>query len=72
MLGLRVVLRHGLHYADAPSAYRPSSCARHALRWDSTAILSCMSRVMPYAAATFSEVMPMGSRQLRACSLAST
>mmetsp|Transcript_3368 Transcript_3368/g.6272 ORF Transcript_3368/g.6272 Transcript_3368/m.6272 type:complete len:231 (-) Transcript_3368:111-803(-) len=54
------------------SAYRPSSCARHALRWDSTAILSCMSRVMPYAAATFSEVMPMGSRQLRACSLAST
>mmetsp|Transcript_70736 Transcript_70736/g.216814 ORF Transcript_70736/g.216814 Transcript_70736/m.216814 type:complete len:246 (+) Transcript_70736:210-947(+) len=48
---------------------RPAFWAATARRCDSAAILSCVSREMPYFAATFSEVMPIGMRHEPAISL---
>lgn len=48
------------------SRKRPEACAAAARLWERRATLSWASRVMPYFSATFSEVTPMGMRQLAA------
>mmetsp|Transcript_3178 Transcript_3178/g.8233 ORF Transcript_3178/g.8233 Transcript_3178/m.8233 type:complete len:203 (+) Transcript_3178:829-1437(+) len=54
------------------SANLPLACAASAFACDSTPIWSCSSRVMPYRSATFSAVMPMGTRHCAASGLDTT
>mmetsp|Transcript_45355 Transcript_45355/g.112650 ORF Transcript_45355/g.112650 Transcript_45355/m.112650 type:complete len:202 (-) Transcript_45355:444-1049(-) len=54
------------------SLKRPVFCAVAAFAWEATASWSCCCRVMPYLVTTFSLVMPMGRRQLRAASCSNT
>mmetsp|Transcript_114490 Transcript_114490/g.318435 ORF Transcript_114490/g.318435 Transcript_114490/m.318435 type:complete len:265 (+) Transcript_114490:426-1220(+) len=51
---------------------QPFFCAATAFAFDSTAIRSCTSREIPYFAATFSDVTPMGMRHAAANSCFST